>query len=276
MTFFGDRMKICVIGNSKRADVLAGNLKELGHELLTYKTAKEFPPFIDSDIVVLPIPTLLKDGSLNLQGWTKSTPLQTFFSKFNGGASFISCNYTNDSYRFIDINKREDFAYLNAVPTAEGAIHAAITASDRSLFDSRILVTGFGRVGKLLADRLRGMSRDVTVAARSLKDISYAQALGLKTEDIGGLKAGISRYDLIFQTVPCMILNEQLLSNMNRNCIIIELSSGSVGTDCESAEKYGIKVVHAPSLPEKIAPITAGNILTESVLSIIAERNTDG
>ena len=54
----------------------------------------------------------------------------------------------------------------NAVATAEGAIAEAVLHSDGTLHGAACLVIGFGRVGLALAQRLRGLSAHVTVAAR--------------------------------------------------------------------------------------------------------------
>ena len=144
---------------------------------------------------------------------------------------------------------------------------------EKSLFESKILITGFGRVAKILADRLQGLCNDITICARSLKDLSYADSLRYKTISLKQIQSEISDYDIVFQTVPAKIITKNVIEAMNKNTLIIELSSRSVGTDYEYAKKRDIVVVHAPALPEKIAPITAGNILTKSVISIIAEQN---
>ena len=83
------------------------------------------------------------------------------------------------------------------------------------------------------------------------------------------------KYDIVFQTVPAPIITDAVILHLKSKALIIELSSGYIGTDCLSAENNSIKVKKAGGLPEKTAPITAGNILTESVISIINERLPD-
>ncbi len=276
MTLFGDTMKICIIGKSKRFEILKDNLKNKGFDVFTATSGDTLPDIIDADYTLLPIPTISRDGTLNLSNCPVGFTVDKLLEKIGNNSTVITCNYSNSLYKTVDINQREDFAYLNAVPTAEGAINIAISECDYSLFHGKILITGFGRVAKILADRLKGLRCSVTIAARSLKDLSYAKALGLSTVNINNIADSIENYELIFQTVPHMILSDQVINKMNNKAIIIELSSKSAGTDYFYAEKQGIKVIHAPSLPEKVAPVTAGNILTESVLSIIAEGETNG
>ena len=268
-------MKVLIIGNSKRLDTLYENLRLKGFETEHIKSYENLPDKIGHDLLILPVPTHNRMGLLNIEN-NKYMTADDLLEKVNSNALIIGCNYKNEKFNCIDINRRDDFAILNAVPTAEGAIHAAVSNCKFSLFESKILITGFGRVAKILADRLKGLKCDVTVAARSITDISFCKALGFKTADINCIEKYINNFDIIFQTVPPLILTKQVLDTMSSKNTIIELSSGSAGTDFEYASKKGIKVIHAPALPERIAPITAGNILTECVMSIISEKMTLG
>ena len=272
MTLFGDYMKICIIGNGKRHEILERNLSRLGYETQHITSASDIKESISAEYIVLPIPTLTKDSKVNLPGYPNDKSIEDLFSTSNFKKA-ITCNYISNNYDTVDINQRDDFAYLNAVPTAEGAIHAAVENCEYSLFYGKILITGFGRVAKILSDRLKGLKCNVTIAARSLKDLSYAKALGFNTININKLSECIHSYDTIFQTVPVMVLDRNILNLVNPQTVIIELSSKSAGTDYDYAEKLGVKIVHAPALPERVAPVTAGNILTECVLSIITEDN---
>ena len=273
MTLFGDLMNVCIIGQSKRLSILENNLKKAGYLVNLIPTTNELNRNVSDDIIILPIPTIANDGFLNIGG-EKRLSADEVLSLCSPESLIISCGYKSEKHNIIDLNTREDFALLNAVPTAEGAICYALENTERSLFESKVLITGFGRVAKLLADRLKGLCPNITVAARSSKDLSYAEALSFKTMHINNLKDKISGYDLVFQTVPSLVISTEVVDNMSKHTVIIELSSKSKGTDYKYAETQTIKVVHAPALPEKISPITAGNILSKSVLSIISERKS--
>ena len=272
MAFFGDEMNICILGNTARHHILFSNLKGLGFNVSLFDTMPEPENTAQFDFVVLPIPTLKENRILNLEGC--SANIEHILNKFTSNTVFITCNYTSEDYKTVDINKRDDFAYLNAIPTAEGAIEIAIDKSNSSLFYSNVLITGFGRVAKILANRLKGLCPNIVIAARSQSSLAEAAVLGFKTVAFNSFKENNLNYDIVFQTVPSLVLNENVLCKFKKDVIIIELSSKSIGTDCLLAEKLGITVVHAPALPEKIAPATAGNILTETVLKIINENST--
>lgn len=264
-------MKICIIGSSKRLKILEENLIKANHSVEHIGSYNELNDSISADFVVLPIPTINQDGYINLDGENKLLPSE-LFSRISPESKMISCGFNHPDYKTEDLNLRDDFAYLNAVPTAEGAILYALQNTELSLYESEILITGFGRVAKVLGDRLKAFSTNITVAARSVKDLSYALALGYKTIHLRELKESAKRYNIIFQTVPSLIFSKEILDVMNEKNTIIELSSKSIGTDFEYAKSRNVRVVHAPALPEKVLPQTAGNILTKCILSIITEH----
>ena len=264
-------MEICIVGNSKRTEILRKNLENTEHHLLSIRSLDDLQKNYSADYTVLPVPTLNTKGFINISG-EKTITAENFIKLFNKKTKFISCNFQNENFNIIDLNTREDFAFLNAVPTAEGAIYYALNNTEKSLFESEVLVTGFGRVAMILADRLKGLGCNVTVTARNIKALSHAYSMGYNTVNLQRIHEVFQRFDIIFQTIPSLVLTEKVISQAKENCVIIELSSQSLGTDCNYAISHNVKVVHAPALPEKISPITAGNILTKCVLSIISEH----
>ena len=78
----------------------------------------------------------------------------------------------------LDYSKREEFAVRNAVPTAEGALEIAMGEYDGMIAGSRCLVTGFGRIGKVLSGMLKGMGARVTVSARKPEDLAWIEIYG--------------------------------------------------------------------------------------------------
>ncbi len=265
-------MKICVIGNSKRHEGLIKHLNDHNTPCYQIKNCEDIPENIDADYIIFPIPTV-KNGCLNIENATNDLRPETIMKKAKNYAQAITCNYKMPQYNYTDINDRDDFAYLNAVPTAEGAIHLATNFSDQTLFDQKIIILGFGRVGKILANRLRSLNCSITIGARSIKDLYYAKALGFDTVELRNLENDIHRFDIIFQTIPAKILNSKVLNAANKNSMIIELSSKMQGTDLEAAVKAGLNVIDGTGLPEKIAPITAGHIWAETVLQIVNEQS---
>jgi len=175
-----------------------------------------------------------------------------------------------DSIDTYDYYTREEFAVHNAVPTAEGAIEIAMREYSGTVNGSRCLVVGFGRIGKILSHMLHGIGAAVTVSARKQSDIAWILSYGyssIRTENI----CDREQYDIIFNTVPMLILNRRLLSKMRSKPLIIDLSSMPGGVDYEAAQKFNIKAIHALSLPGKVAPKTAGEIIKNTIYNMIEE-----
>ena len=59
---------------------------------------------------------------------------------------------------------------------------------------------------------------------------------------------------------------------MDKDSIIIDLASEPCGTDFSAAKELGITAEKALGLPGKFAPKTAGEILKETVLNILSEK----
>lgn len=80
----------------------------------------------------------------------------------------------------IDILKDERLVILNAISTVEGTIEIAIKETQKNLYNSNILIIGYGRIGKILVDRLTAFKANVYCSARG-KDITWIEAYGSKS-----------------------------------------------------------------------------------------------
>lgn len=219
-------------------------------------------PFCKNNIPLTSLPPLLNDNGLILGGKIDERVMK-IFDKYNAEA--------------IDYFDREELSVLNAVPTAEGAIQIAMEESASTIFGRRVLITGYGRIAKVLVKILAAMGAKVTVTARKYSDLAWAEIYGCNGLHTSQLPENIGGFDLIFNTVPAMILDEEILASADPDALIIDLASKPGGVDFDAASKSGLKVVWALSLPGKTAPITAGEIIASTVLNILKERRyTDG
>ncbi len=168
----------------------------------------------------------------------------------------------------VEFRESDEFAWRNAVPTAEGAIQLAIQHTEHTLHGSRILVLGFGRSGTVLARTLRGLGADITVCARGSVDIARAYALGVhpyRMDDLADLAADA---EVVFNTIPAPVLSAEVLRRMAPGSVIIDIASAPGGTDFAAAKQLGIQAHLAPGLPGITAPRTAGRIVADTILSL--------
>ena len=170
-----------------------------------------------------------------------------------------------------DYLSREELAVRNGVPTAEGAIEAAMAATDVTLCGTPCLVIGFGRIGKLLAHRLRGLGAEVTVSARRLDDLAWIDAFGYRGLRTNRLAGRLGSFRIVFNTVPNMVLTEELLRDLPRECVLLELAS-QPGFDRAAAEARVLTCVSALGLPGKAAPETAARAIKLTLEKIWEEE----
>ena len=122
----------------------------------------------------------------------------------------------------------------------------------------------------MLSDMLLSLHADVTVSARKRSDLAWIESKHLKsvhTKNLDSLKP----FDIIFNTVPALILDSKLLSHIARNAIVIDLASIPGGVDFESAGRMSILAIHALSLPGKVAPKSAGEIIKNTITNMLEE-----
>ena len=173
-----------------------------------------------------------------------------------------------------DYFEREELAVLNAVPTAEGAVQLAMEELPITLSGARCLITGYGRIGRVLARLLRGFDAEVTVAARRCSDRAWAQAQGCAAVDMTALVK--KRYDVIFNTVPYKLFTREVLETLDKSTLLIDLASRPGGVDFTAAAELRIKTVWALSLPGRVAPKSAGEIIKQTVMNMLEEGSVWG
>ena len=83
------------------------------------------------------------------------------------------------------------------------------------------------------------------------------------------LKQIMNYADIVFNTVPSLVLTRDILQHARQETVIIDLASQPGGTDFEAANMFGIKAILAPGLPGKVAPVSAGKILADVIPSLI-------
>ena len=173
--------------------------------------------------------------------------------------------------RHIDYSLREEFLIKNAVPTAEGAIEIALQELNTTLNGANTVVVGYGRIGKYLAEILKGLNCNVSVIARKESARANAEISGNKAFNFGVTDV-YKNADIVFNTVPFTVIGDIELTAMRPDTTVIDLASLPGGVDEESAKANNVKVIRALALPGKTAPETAGRVIFETVVTILREK----
>ncbi|WP_128894191.1 dipicolinate synthase subunit DpsA [Longirhabdus pacifica] len=173
--------------------------------------------------------------------------------------------------KFVELLARDDVAIFNSIPTAEGAVMLAIKNTDITIHSSNCIVLGMGRTGITLARVLQGLGANVQVGVRRGEQFARSFEMNLKPFYSKDLVNHVSEVDLLFNTIPSMIITAEVIANMPNRTVIIDLASKPGGTDFRFAEKRGVKAMLAPGLPGIVAPKTAGQIIANCVSEIVME-----
>ncbi|MCR8845504.1 dipicolinate synthase subunit DpsA [Paenibacillus sp. SC116] len=171
----------------------------------------------------------------------------------------------------LELFERDDVAIYNSIPTAEGAVMMAIQHTDITIHGAEIVVLGLGRTGFTLARTLLGLGARVKLGVRRPEHFARGVEMGCEPFYLANLAQHVSHIDLLFNTIPTMIVTAQVISQMPNRAVLIDLASKPGGIDFRFAEKRGIKAMLAPGLPGIVAPKTAGRILANSISELLNE-----
>jgi dipicolinate synthase subunit A len=232
----------------------------------------------DAEIVIGPIPFSSNGKDINSPFGNDNISIRELMHVINakvliaGSITPEVYDLANDEYiEIIDIMKREELAVLNTISTAEGTIEIAISNTNKIIHGSEILILGFGRIGKVLARKMAGLSANITCAARKDEDLAWIKAYGHKATNINTLGENLSQYDIIINTVPHLILTPERLQYVHDDCLLIDLASNPGGIDKKSVKDRGLKLIWALALPGKVAPVTTAEFIKDTIYNILKE-----
>lgn len=278
------RCTIGVLGGDMRQKMLYKALVSEGYNCLLFGF-EEYNTKLDkilsqSDIIVLPLPVSEDGINLFAPFWAQKAPLFDIFRQLSADKLVLGGRVSDQVKKLagrFDINicdyfLREEMTVKNIVPTVEGALAIAISETDFTLHKSNCLVLGYGRLGRVLSEKLSCLGANVTVMARSQKDLAWCSVCGYTGVKPSGLREVLREQNIIFNTVPALILNSELLQYVGRDTLIIDLASAPGGVDYARAKKLQIKALTALSLPGKTAPKSAAEIIKDTILNIAREE----
>ena len=210
------RVKFAVIGGDRRAVLLCSMLARDGHRVQSFALEKaELPGEIPkagclqgcvygADCVILPVPAE-KGGFLNAPYASGPCRMDELISALWQGQIVCGGKLSEKSRLGMiaaglhpeHILQRQAFTVGNAALTAEGAVGLLMGNSERSILGSHVLVCGWGRIGRILALRLRSMGAKVAVAARGPGDRALARAMGCRALDYSQLEGELDGFDYV-------------------------------------------------------------------------------
>ncbi|MBR2024801.1 MAG: hypothetical protein IKA02_03210 [Clostridia bacterium] len=225
-------MNITIISNDKRYRYLNEQLNELGYN----SKLANIEDTIDTDILILSVRKEYADSEYDL-----------LLNK-NRVKRILSPKYIKSA---IDYTDNEDFLKKNAYLTAEGAITLYYNEVKETLLGKKVLILGYGRIGKYLSKMLKSLNCDVSVYARRKEIKNEIELDGYKSVALEN-----NNYDIVFNTVPTAIANNEFV-----NCKCIELANGFSNKE---------NVINGNGIPGKMFPKTASKIILEAILPYLS------
>ena len=280
-----------IAGGDLRSVYLAKSLIKEGHEVKVFalegtnlpenaEYIEKIEEFEKAKTVILPLPCSDGEGFLKTAFSKERIKLSEIVEHLQKGSVLMGGLLPEEivsmaekrGVSVCDYYFREEFAVRNAALTAEAAAATLMEMLTESISTVPVLVLGHGRIGRLLSAILKALDAKVTVAARRFSELAWIRSEGMMPLEFRLLDEEIGNFKVVFNTVPAPVLTKEKLVLMDKNALIIDLASEPCGTDFAAAEELGITAKKALGLPGKFAPKTAGEILKETVLNVLSEK----
>lgn len=282
---------VSVIGGDLRQLTLAKMLAADGYSVTLYGFTNEkdtenliltdnISVALDNEIIILPVPVSFDGAYINTPFCEAKVSVQELAQTLNplslvfGGciSRSFSDTLTQRGIKHRDYMLRDELAIRNAIPTAEGAIEIAISETPFTLHNSKCLVLGYGKIGKILSKSLLALGAKTYAEARKYADLALIEGHGAIPLTMNEAKTRLGEFDIIFNTIPTLILQEAELAKIKDSSLIIDLASKPGGIDFSAAKKLGVRAIWAQSLPGKVAPISAGIIIKDTISNMLREE----
>ena len=261
-------MKFAILGGDERMKILASLLIKDGHLVKSFVSTPipDGEDFSDS-VVILPLPAF-RGGMLNAPYIGKDYTADDIL-RMTANAKRVLGGMTDASW-IEDYYKREELLLKNAEITAECALVLLNNELGGEIRGRKILVVGFGRIGKSLARALRDGGAAVTVAARRESHFAQIAEMGCSAVHTQKLHGKVSGFDAIVNTVPYPVIDGRTIDTTKKDCVFIELASEPYGIDGGvAAEKR--RYILAAGLPGKMMPEKASAAIRDTIYEILGE-----
>ena len=247
---------------------LANLLQKEGYQVRTMGLLPmEEPDVKEMDAILLPYPFSAKDGKVpSLSG--RSMAVEDIVSERRSDTLVIAGRGYEEGLHYT---QADGFEQRNADLSAEAAVYEVMQRSEWALMDLRIVVTGYGRFGRSLAQKLLSLGAETWAAARRPEAISQAQADGMHAIQLSELRTVLSKADFVLNTIPAQIITEEELALLKPDAWLMELASAPYGFDRNKAHEMGLQTALLPGLPSRYAPQSAALALQEAVVTLFRE-----
>lgn len=240
-------MKIDIASRDERYKYLSDLLNKSGYNSRVVSSKEiSFP-----DVLILPIKR--EHSSEELLELAKRVSKDT--RVLYGGDELIRQVF---KCRLDDYSKNEYFLKENARITAEAFLSVWQKETRASLYGKRLLISGYGRIGKYLSNFLSNFGAEIYVYARRNEIKSEIENDGFVSVEIDYAP----QTDAVINTAPAVVFEKNLIEKIPESTHLFELASVCGFEDTK-------RVVFALGLPGKILPESAGKAIYNSVVTFL-------
>ena len=252
-------MKILICGGDGRSVLLAGMLKDDGHEVLCFCMDKaQLPNGVSAvsspeqaDAVILPVPAENAHGLLNAPLGSQPCRIEHILDCADCGAVIIGgkisaqikASAAERGQRCRDYMRCPEFTVKNAAITAEGAVSELMRRARSALCPAVYLMS-------------------VNTESRAL-----AAELGCCALPPDCPREILHGFDAVINTAPAQVIPD--LTAFRDSCILLELASAPGGIDPVEAADAGLDLTVLRALPGRYAPESAAQAMHSAVSDIL-------
>lgn len=267
-----------MVGGDQRSLALETLLKQDGYEMDTlglHVGDEETVQPAQADAVLFPYPFAVRRECVPALTGLTIHP-QDVLSRLRLGVpvlagrgmeSYISGVHSFKRYEDVDLLLDQ-----NAALSAEAAVCETMQRTPKALMDMTVLVVGYGRFGRALAQRLKALGAAVWVAARRQEPRLLAASEGMCPVSLADMDAALKKADIVLNTVPARVLEEEKLRLLQPGVPLLELASAPYGFDRDLAVALGHPCEVLPALPARYAPHSAALALRQATIQLLLEE----
>ncbi len=273
---------IIIIGGDKRQIEMKNILSQQDYRCTHINSSDKIENGVKinkGNIIILPVP-ISKDRETVYSSESRFfLMLNEVLSKLDHTNFLLGGGFSQTVKAYLDTNKIpyldyldcEEFVIYNAYLTGLGAVRLLYENTCEDIRDSKVLVTGFGRVSKYTAKALKQAGCEVYVCARNQNQLADAECMGYRIINFDKVNTFLYLFDYIFNTVPVNIFSFEDVSHIKGK--YFELASAPFGVKKEYFSDRESRYIFGGALPGRYLPYSAAEKLSEITVKHINLRN---
>lgn len=260
------QLPISILPCDGRMEYVAGSMKRKGGKLCS--SLEEIPK---NGYLICGLP-FTKDGKTVNTSIAEPPTIPCFLGMLTSSHILVGGNLpdsvlsycTQQGIQYYDIMTSADFVTKNARLTAEGLLIPLLTHTSFSICDCRVLLVGYGKCGREIADILRIFTNEIYIydkdpaALRSAKSKHFT---AVSEKDIQNPFHGLHQINTIINTSPVNPFDNRTWESFPADCKIFNIASCVLKLPSSVSER----LLSCPGIPGKYAPKTAGNMIAKDI-----------